>query len=107
MSDRRFMLGSLLIDLECEMRSLQLWVEETPSPEALQSKEPFCIDTLNFDQWLQFVFLPTLHFLLESDAELPEECSVTPMAEEYFGSTAPGVLSSLLRIDELLTGGDV
>ena len=105
MSDGRIVLGSLLMDLECELRLLQVWAEEPPSVEALSSTEPFCVDTLSFDQWLQFIFLPTLHQLLDQQAALPQECGVTPMAEEYFGSSAPGVLSCLQRIDELLTAG--
>ena len=103
MNQLRLELASLLIDLEFEMRSLNLWSDQAPAPEALQSEQPFCIDTLSFDQWLQFVFLPKLHQILDAGLELPGQCNVAPIAEEYFGSRAPAVLHCLDRIDRLLT----
>ena len=45
---------------------LPLWEKVSPSAAALASDEPFCIDTLTFPQWLQFIFLPTLYRMLEA-----------------------------------------
>ncbi len=99
-------IAEVLIDIEAQLRQLSLWEPIPPSPEALASQEPFCIDTLTLPQWLQFVFLPTLYQMLEQEAELPGRCAITPMAEEYFrGSALPTseLLQALQRIDELLT----
>jgi uncharacterized protein YqcC (DUF446 family) len=99
-------LASLLIDVEACLRQLELWEQQPPSAEALASTQPFCIDTLNFAQWLQYVFLPTMYHLLAEDMALPTECGIAPMAEEYFrGQELPcGELeSALAAIDRLLT----
>jgi len=45
-----------LIDLEAELRQLNLWAADPPTPEALASEQPFAVDTLALEQWLQFIF---------------------------------------------------
>ena len=105
MEQQHIRLGELLIDVEAQMRQLQLWQQETPAPEDLASTEPFAIDTLRFEQWLQFIFLPGLYRLLETNSALPSQCSTAPMAQEYFkgqGIRAPSLESLLLQIDTLL-----
>ena len=67
---------------------------------------PFCLDTLNFDQWLQFVFLPTLYAMLEARQPLPSACAIAPMAEEILprlGLPSGPLLASLAEIDRVLT----
>lgn len=102
-------IAEVLIDIERELRQLQLWEFEMISEAALASTEPFAIDTMTFPQWLQFVFLPRLYFMLEAQLELPTNCSVAPMAEEYFSvlnvHSAP-LLVHLRSIDGLLTRRD-
>ncbi len=77
-------LGKLLLELEAEMRKIQLWEEEMPSIEALSSEEPFCIDKLDLSQWLQWIFIPKMLFLIEQQKPLPEFCGVSEVAEEAF-----------------------
>jgi uncharacterized protein YqcC (DUF446 family) len=99
--------ASLLIDIEAELRQLNLWDREPPAPEALASNEPFAFDTLTLPQWLQFIFLPTLYTMLEEQQPLPEACGITPMAEEFFrgsGLATGSLLKALARIDTLLSG---
>jgi uncharacterized protein YqcC (DUF446 family) len=99
-------IAALLIDVEAQLRQLQLWQDELMPAEALTSRQPFCIDTMNFPQWLQFVFLPSMYSLLETDQPLPGECGIAPMAEEYFrglrlaSAELEGVLVS---IDQVLS----
>ena len=98
-----------MIDIEAELRRLNLWDAEAPSDEALASKHPFAIDTLTLPQWLQFIFLPTMYRLIETDGALPTRCGIAPMAEEFFrGARQPinGLLDALERIDELLSDSD-
>jgi uncharacterized protein YqcC (DUF446 family) len=99
--------AALLIDVEAGLRQLQLWEAEPPPAEALASTQPFCIDTLNFAQWLQHIFLPTMYRLLEDGQPLPTECAIAPMAEEYFRGLAlhsQELEAALAKIDRLLTG---
>ena len=70
--------AEVLIDIESELRKLELWDRVPPSPEALASEQPFCVDTLTLPQWLQFIFLPTLYQLLEADQPLPARCGIAP-----------------------------
>ena len=62
---------------------MQLWDQQAPSAQALASTEPFAIDRLSFNQWLQFIFLPRMAGIAEAASALPENCSVAPMAEEF------------------------
>ena len=78
---------SLLIDLEYELRRAQLWATYSPTDEALSGVEPFCIDTMTFQEWLQFVFLPRMYLLLEQELPLPEACNITAMAETVWAGT--------------------
>lgn len=98
--------ASCLIDLESELRQLQLWQAEAPSAEALASTQPFCIDTLNFPQWLQFIFLVKMQQLVDGNLPLPSNCAIAPMAQEYFKvlrCDSSALLSCLTRLDALLT----
>ncbi len=76
----------LLTEIEAELKSLSLWQAQPPSAEALASREPFCIDTLTFEQWLQFVFLVKMKQLVVMKLPLPANVSIFPMAEESFKS---------------------
>jgi len=80
---QREQVAVLLIDVEAHLRQLGLWQSQPPGADALASTQPFCVDTLEFDQWLQFVFLPTMQELLETGQALPGECGIAPMAEEF------------------------
>ena len=106
MSDLHNKVGSLLIDLESELRNLNLWDAEMPAPEALLSTQPFCLDTLQFYQWLQFVFLPRMHQMVDELAPLPAQCGIGPMSEEFFRSesiSGISVTELLIRLDSVLT----
>lgn len=102
--------SSLLIDIEAELRQLGLWQAEPPEARALTSQEPFCIDTLSFVQWLQFVFIVRLRHLLEARQALPSQCSTAPMAEEYFamsGHSAKGLINILYQVDSVLSDREI
>ena len=94
------------MDLEAQLRNLRLWQVQRPSVEALASQQPFCIDTLSFPQWLQFVFIERLQLMIAEQEPLPSACHIAPMAEEYFKTTdytVSEVLNCLRTIDELLS----
>ncbi len=96
--------AGLLLELEATLHDLGLWAEDVPHPQALASVQPFCIDTLAFEQWLQFVFLPRMHTLLDAGAALPPSCAIAEMGEIRFAGDAHAGLVVLLRaIDVAVT----
>lgn len=95
-----------LLGIEIEMRRLEVWSTEPPSEEALASDQPFCIDTLAFTEWLQFVFLERMRFIVEQGHPLPGVSGIAPMAEEHFRGrpeSGHGLVRELAAIDELLS----
>ncbi|MFG0582179.1 YqcC family protein [Pseudomonas sp. zjy_9] len=99
-------LAEHLLLIERELRVLGWWQEQAPSAEALASQEPFCVDTLTFEQWLQWIFLPRMKQLLEAGAALPSVSGIQPMAEMVYREQS-GVSRRLLELlgefDRLLT----
>lgn len=81
------------------MRRLRLWKDTAPTPRAMRSVEPFCYDTMGFDEWLQWVFLPRMRAILENGSGLPEESLISPLAEEFCQSHT-GDTSVLLELIE-------
>jgi len=77
-------LEPILNRLKEEMISLDCWQDYPVNPEALMSTEPFCIDTLSFPQWLQFILIPRLRALIEGGFPLPSGSGVLPLGQEYF-----------------------
>lgn len=72
--------ADLILGIEQTMRSDGFWHQHTPSPAAMASRTPFCADTLEFTQWLQFVFLARMRMLIESGGELPAHSGIAVMA---------------------------
>jgi uncharacterized protein YqcC (DUF446 family) len=106
MSEKTISVVEILMDIEKELRELQLWESEPPSAQALASTQPFAIDTLTFVQWLQFIFIPRLYVMVDNQLALPSVSGVAPMAEEYFKSqnlhSAP-LIKHLYKMDQLLS----
>lgn len=101
-------IATLLLELEAELRRAELWQDEWPSEEALASTQPFCVDTLTLPQWLQFLFLPRMRYLVEAELPLPQDCGIAPMAEEFFRGREDGVsglIDKLAAIDARLGRG--
>ena len=99
-------LADSLLRVEAEMRRSGLWSDIAPSEEALASSQPFCIDTLVFTEWLQFIFLTRMKALVESNAPLPAVSGIAPMAEEHFRVRTESVgrlIQELTVIDGLLS----
>ena len=106
MTERAFLVADQLLLIERELRQLGWWQNEAPSAEALASHAPFCIDTLAFEQWLQWVFLPRMKALLENARPLPTVSGIREMAEMTYREQAQrvrGLLDLLGELDRLLT----
>ena len=109
LSVERAEIAAAMIDLEAALRQLGLWQEHAPPSEALTSTQPFAVDTLDFHQWLQFMFLPGLRTVITQDLIMPAVCSVLPMAEETFKDNPLPVselLATLAILDALVTAAD-
>lgn len=76
-------LEGLLSRLENVLVQSGLWSDETPDEKALSSQQPFACDTLLFEQWLQFIFLPRMRLLISQRLSLPGSMALQPMAEIY------------------------
>lgn len=98
-------LTDMLCELERHLRELSLWADVALSAHQLASTEPFCVDTLSFPEWLQFIFLPRMSVIIEAQIPLPAKSQIAPMAEEFFqGQLVNGaqVCAVLLRFDKLI-----
>ncbi|AVO52175.1 YqcC family protein [Ectopseudomonas mendocina] len=106
MESRVALLAEQLLLIERELRVLGWWQDEAPSAEALASQEPFCVDTLSFEQWLQWIFLPRMKQLLEAGATLPSVSGIQAMAEMVYQQQA-GIARRLQELlgefDQLIT----
>ncbi|KQZ80950.1 YqcC family protein [Pseudomonas sp. Root562] len=107
--DARFLqIADQLLLIERELRIQGWWDDARPSAEALSSVEPFSVDTLDFEQWLQWIFLPRMKAILEQDLPLPNASGIQEMAEMVFaGRNVQGrdrQLQVLLKeFDQLIT----
>ena len=77
-------LSKLLLQLEEELRRLDYWQAYPPDPALLMSEQPFCVDTLELHQWLQFIFIARLNALIEGNLPLPHGSGILPMAEQVY-----------------------
>ena len=97
---------AVLDDLMRALKSLNLWQAHRPSADKLSSSAPFCCDTLAFEQWLQFIFVPKITMMINQQQSLPAKISLTPMAEEafkYLSTSAKPLLDVIQQIDNTLT----
>ncbi|MDV6251451.1 YqcC family protein [Vibrio sp. EA2] len=96
-------LAELLHQLEAQLHKHQLWQQTMPSPQALQSVEPFAIDTLHPHEWLQWVFIARMRILLESNQPLPRGFSMEPYFSEAWKQEPQyaELLVTIRTIDEL------
>ncbi|WP_111414682.1 YqcC family protein [Billgrantia lactosivorans] len=95
--------------LEATMRATNMWRMSAPAPDAYQSEQPFCIDTMALPQWLRFVFIARLDALVEARAPMPAKCDVAPVVDTYLAQQGARASDRLLlckaveEIDRLVT----
>ena len=91
-------LSSTLQQLEEELCRLGWWEETPPEPSALASTQPFHADTIAFQQWLQWIFIPRVRELITNEERLPGRCDITPMGEVAWREEQPEQVESLLSL---------
>jgi len=99
-------IADVLLEIESILRAHGLWDNNQPAVNALSSREPFCLDTLRFEQWLQWIFLPRMKQILELGKPLPRKSGIHVYAQEYLQKEDPPTSRLLLhikRFDDLIT----
>ncbi len=88
---------NLLSETEACLKQLELWSDKVPSDKVLASTEPFALDTLAPEQWLQWVFIPKMRAVIKRQ-QVPKEFSLSPYFEEVWkGDTEKSELIRLIR----------
>ena len=85
MESRVSEVAEFLLLIEQEMRTQGLWSDTVPSEDDLSSTEPFSVDRLDFEQWVQWIFLPKMKVIIEQGQSLPSVSGIRHMAEHVFG----------------------
>jgi uncharacterized protein YqcC (DUF446 family) len=106
---RREALGVIVDRIEATLRRAEAWSEEAPPQRLLESKQPFCYDTLTFLEWLQWQMIPRMRHILRNHEELPGSSAILPYAEEFVpapqdDAEARELLHLIERFDELISG---
>ena len=90
-------IADILLEVEATLRINGKWDESRPDSDALASRQPFCMDTLEFEQWLQWIFLPRMKTTLEETEPLPAKSSIFVYAHECLHKNDPST-GSLLKL---------
>ncbi|WP_435247618.1 YqcC family protein [Vibrio sp. nBUS_14] len=93
----------LLQQLEQQMRQCSLWSSLPPSDEALASVEPFAIDSLQPEEWLQWIFIVKINAMMDAQMSLPKGFAIHPYFGEVWKSEIDKaeLLVTILSIDEV------
>ena len=99
-------IADVLLEVEASLRTHGKWDEYKPNTTDLKSSIPFCMDTLKFEQWLQWIFLPTMKDTIEQIKPLPLESAIYEYAEECLRKNDPSteqLLKQLKLFDDLIS----
>ncbi len=90
------------------MKGLDLWGSVCPSHESLASVEPFSYDTLELQEWLQWIMIPRFRALLDSHGTLPKVSNIAEYAEVKFAG--PGfttLIADIRNVDACINNGKI
>ena len=94
-----------LTHLEHELREVGWWQNEAPDATAFASTEPFCVDTMTFSEWLQWVYIPKMRSFIVLHDRLPANSGLLPIAQEAWQGCREDTASLLIlvaRLDRLV-----
>jgi len=98
-------IADVLLQVEANLRASGKWQQKQPAAMALASALPFCVDTLRMEQWLQWIFLPRMKQILESQRPLPARSAIFAHAQDCFDesdSSVAQLLALIKRFDKLI-----
>ncbi|MGF1773937.1 YqcC family protein [Vibrio wakamikoensis] len=92
----------LLVELKQQLKKHSLWQLNAPNIVALSSQQPFAVDTLEPQEWLQWIFIARMESLIEAGGDTPKGFEITPYFEEVWKRRPElaEVLMVLKQIDE-------
>lgn len=99
-------IADVLLEVEANLRTHGKWDKSKPDASDLNSTIPFCMDTLKFEQWLQWIFLPRMKDTLEQTKPLPSQSGIFEYAEECLQKSDPStntLLKQLKTFDDLIS----
>jgi uncharacterized protein YqcC (DUF446 family) len=67
-------------EIEAEIRRVRMWQDKPLPAEAMNFQRAFGGDTMAFEQWLQFVFIPRVRSIIESRGKFPSQSEVAGQA---------------------------
>lgn len=93
--------------LTAAMKNQGLWEDNPPSKEQLASQQPFAVDTLTFEQWLQWLFIPKMTEMIQARHfnGLPHRSDIHTMASysfEKYPQNTKDIIAIIKQTDELL-----
>lgn len=96
-----------LTDLQIALTVHQLWEATPPSADDLANEQPFCIGTLSPTQWLQWIFIPRMHAIIDANSTLPRNFAITPYLEEALKEETylSAIAAPLYQLEQLLKDG--
>lgn len=91
-------------EIENELRRLNRWQADPLPDEKFTDMGAFGSNTMSFEQWLQFVLIPRIYEIIESNGTFPEESHLSTNAIRYFdGDDDSDSLQGILYdLDELI-----
>lgn len=82
------------------------WRLDEPAEHFFTSTQPFCMDTMEPVEWLQWVLIPRMHTLIDNAQPLPQAFAVAPYYEMALAADHPQreiLLTALQELDALFT----
>ena len=92
--------------LEALLREHNHWRLDEPAEHLFTSTQPFCMDTMEPVEWLQWVLIPRMHTLIDNAQPLPQAFAVAPYYEMALAADHPQreiLLTALQELDALFT----
>ncbi len=99
-------IADVLLEVEASLRTHGKWDKCKPDATDLNSTIPFCMDTLKFEQWLQWIFLPRMKETIEQTKPLPVQSGIYEYAEKCLHKNDPStnkLLKHLKTFDDLIS----
>jgi uncharacterized protein YqcC (DUF446 family) len=91
--------------IETEMKRIGMWQAEPLEPEQYDFRAAFGADTMAFEQWLEFIFIPHVREIIVTRGPFPSESHVAAQAVREFDTSGfdTARLQQLLQeFDDLL-----
>ncbi|MFO0985002.1 MAG: YqcC family protein [Planctomycetota bacterium] len=105
--DKHTRVAEMIDRIEAEMKRIGFWCKEPPTPEQMRFKKAFAMDTMAYQQWVQFVLLPRARDIVESRGSFPPKSNTGIQAiRAWDGDDRASALTTMLcDFDRLIEGG--